>query len=53
MSSNIVKKIAAAVAGAALSFGTLDANQAQAVTLTYDFTSEEEAIAPSFRPLRE
>jgi hypothetical protein len=49
MSSNIVKKLAAAaVAGAALSFGTLDANQAQAVTLTFDFTTEEESIAPSF-----
>lgn len=48
MSSNIVKKLAAAVAGAALSFGTLDANQAQATTLTFDFTTDEEAIAPSF-----
>ncbi|MGK7902416.1 MAG: hypothetical protein AB4352_13560 [Hormoscilla sp.] len=38
MSSKFFQKIAAAVASAALSFGAIEANQAQAASLIYDFT---------------
>lgn len=47
MSIKLLKVIASAVAGAALSLGAIDANQAQAASLTYDFTGSPPAVRAS------